>query len=36
VDNMMIFQPKPQYKIFLTPVNESDAIYEIRYTSPMK
>jgi hypothetical protein len=36
VDNMMIFQPKPQYKIFLTPVGENDAIYEIRYTSPMK
>jgi hypothetical protein len=36
VDNMMIFQPKPQYKIFLTPVSENDAIYEIRYTTPMK
>ena len=36
VNNMMIFQPKAQYKIFLTPVDESDAIYEIRYTSSMK
>ena len=36
VNNMMIFQPKAQYKIFLTPVDEGDAIYEIRYTSPMK
>ena len=36
VNNMMIFQPQAQYKIFLTPVNEGDAIYEIRYTAPMK
>lgn len=36
VNNMMIFQPKSQYKIFLTPVDEGDAIYEIRYTEAMK
>lgn len=36
VNNMMIFQPKPEYKIFLTPVDAGDAVYEIRYTSPMK
>ena len=36
LDRMNLGQPKAQYKIFLTPVNEGDAIYEIRYTSPMK
>jgi hypothetical protein len=36
LDNMNLFQPKSQYKIFLTPVNAGDAIYEIRYTKPMK
>jgi hypothetical protein len=36
VNNMMIFQPQAQYKIFLTPVDQGDAVYEIRYTSPAK
>lgn len=36
LNQMNIFQPTPQYKIFLTPVDEGDAIYEIRHTSPMK
>lgn len=36
LNNMMIFQPKAQYTMFLTPVDANDAIYEIRYTSPMK
>jgi hypothetical protein len=36
LNQMNIFQPTPQYKIFLTPVDESDAIYEIRHTEPAK
>ncbi|MBP8030642.1 MAG: hypothetical protein KAY78_05685 [Pseudomonadales bacterium] len=36
LDNMNLFQPKSQYRIFLTPVDANDAIYEIRYTRPMK
>ena len=36
LDRMNLGQPKSQYKIFLTPVDEGDAIYEIRYTEPMK
>jgi hypothetical protein len=36
LNQMNICQPVPQYKIFLTPVDEGDAIYEIRHTSPMK
>lgn len=36
LDRMNLFQPKPQYKIFLTPVKAGDAVYEIRHTKPMK
>ncbi|HSC75567.1 MAG TPA: hypothetical protein VLB90_04935 [Pseudomonadales bacterium] len=36
LNKMNIFQPDFQYRIFLTPVSDDDAIYEIRHTYPMK
>ena len=33
---MNLGQPKSQYSIFLTPVREEDAIYEIRKIKPMR
>ena len=33
---MNLFQPKPSYIYFLTPVSANDAQYEIRHVSPVK
>lgn len=33
---MNLFQPKPSYVYFLTPVSANDAQYEIRHVSPVK
>lgn len=35
LDEMNIGQPSPSYTIYLTPMASSDAVYEIRNTSPI-
>ena len=36
LSRMNLGQPRAQYSIFLTPVREDDAVYEIRKTTPMR
>ncbi len=34
LEEMQIGQPRPQYRVYLTPVDADEAVYEIRYTQP--
>lgn len=34
INEMMLTQPKPSYSIYLTPMRNEDAVYEIRHTKP--